>query len=262
MVSEIVGKLVRVVFGIPNEGNTEPEAYDDRMMLSFRLGMLQILSQQGLHKWRGAEFVYPKGECFEFSIISIGKVFTALARERIAEAAVEFGADWLFMVDDDMVGTQPCFELLYRHKVDICAALAFSRYPPHKPVIYRLNSGYDHFQHKPYYINYPVYDYPKDQLVECDAVGFGAVLIRTEILKALPKPWFMVTSGAGEDIHFCHSAVKAGFKCYMDTSVKLGHLGLPQVVTEETFFSESNQKALHGEYAKPRACGLYHPDDG
>lgn len=242
-------KLIKVMFGIPNEGGTEPEAYDDRMSMAFRLGMLQVLSRQGVHEWGTVPFFYPEGERYEFEICTIGKVFTALARERIAETAVEHKSDWLLMVDDDMVGTAAVFEQLYRNQVDICAALAFSRYPPHKPVIYNINSGVDSFTRKPYYINYPVYDYPRDRLVECDAVGFGAVLIRCRILDAIPKPWFMTTSGAGEDIHFCHQARKAGFRVFMDTRVKLGHLGMPKVITEDTYWSQENQKMLEREYA-------------
>lgn len=235
------------MFAVPNEGGTEPEAYDDRMCFSFRLGMLEILSHFGIHEWQGNRFEYPDDEKFKFHITSIGKVFTALARERIAEAAIESGMDWLIMVDDDMLGPQNLFELLYRHKKDICAPLAFSRYAPHKPVIYRIHSGFDTHRKQPYYINHVVYDYPRETLVECDAVGFGAVLIRCDVLRALPKPWFMTTSGAGEDIHFCHSATKAGFKCFMDTSVKLTHLGPPLHVTEAVYDSAQNQKAISAE---------------
>jgi hypothetical protein len=152
--------------------------------------------------------------------------------------------DYLFMVDDDMICPVDLFERLYKHNVDIVAPLAFGRYPPHKPVIYRLKSGYDVMEKKNYYINYPVLDYPKNTLVECDAVGFGAVLIKTDVLKKLPKPWFMVTSGAGEDIHFCHTAGKAGFKIYADTATKLGHLGTRINITEEIYESSENQKAI------------------
>jgi hypothetical protein len=240
-------KLVRVMWACPNEGKTEPEAYDDRMCFTFRLGMLEVLSSLGIKEWEGSKFEYPDAERFKFHIATIGRVFTALARERIAESAVEAGMDYLMMTDDDMLGPQNLFELLYRHKADIVAPLAFSRYPPHKPVIYRINSGFDAFKRQPYFINYAVLDYPRDTLVECDAVGFGAVLIKCDILRKMEKPWFLVMSGMGEDIHFCHSARKAGFKVFMDTSVKLGHLGVPHVITEAIYDSESNQAALRGE---------------
>ena len=228
-------KVVKVMFGVPNEGHTETEAYDDRLATTFHLGVLQALSHNGQDELCGVKFNYPKGTKFEFHQVVIGHVFTALARERMCEYAVKGGMDYIYMIDDDMMCPIDMFERLYAHQKDIIAPLAFSRYGPHKPVMYTLKTGYDVFLRQNWYVNLPVTNYPKNQLVQCDAVGFGAVLIKTSILKDLPKPWFMTTSGAGEDIHFCHSAGKAGFKIFMDTSIKLGHLSSPAIITEETY---------------------------
>lgn len=245
-------KIINVLVAVPNEGHTEPKAYDNRMENMFRLGSLQIVSAYGIKEFEGSTFNYPDGIRFKFHQATIGKVFTALARERLGELALDINADFLYMIDDDMLAPADIFERLYRHNVDIVAALAFTRYAPHKPVIYTLKSGYDPVQRKEYYCNYPVLNYPRNTLVQCDAVGFGAVLIKTRVLKEIKKPWFMTTSGAGEDIHFCHQAIKAGFKVYMDTSTKLGHMTDPIEITEETFDSEQNQKMLKGECnAKP-----------
>lgn len=246
-------KTVKVMFGIPNEGHTEPESYDDRMKMCHHLGALQVLSAKGEHEFDGVKFDYPEGTKFEFYITYVGKVFPALARERIADEAVDKGMDYLFMIDDDMLCPIDIFEQLYKHNVDICAALAFTRYPPHKPVIYELNNGYDPVAKNSYNINYSVNSYPKDRLVQCDAVGFGGVLIKVDVLKGMQKPWFMTTTGAGEDIYFCWEAGKAGFKIFMDTSIKLGHLGQPPVITEETYEKQESTKQirkLHGETSK------------
>lgn len=241
-------KIVKIMFGIPNEGHSEPEAYDNRMVMSQHLGALQVLSAFGENEFQGYDFKYPKGHQLQFYVCSIGKVFTALARERIAEEAVKMDMDYLFMIDDDMTSDPDLFESLYRHDKDIIAALAFTRSEPHSPVIYRLNSGYDPVEHSNYYINYTVFDYPKDTLVECDAVGFGAVLIKCDVLRKMKKPWFMSTAGSGEDIHFCHKAGKDGFKIFMDTSVKLGHIGYPKVVTEESYEDEKNMERINETY--------------
>lgn len=239
-------KTVKVLVGLPKDGKTEPKAYDNRMEMMFRLGVLQTISQLGLDESCGTKFDIPKNVKFEFCISTIGRVFTALARERIAEGAVDIGADYLFMIDDDMIAPQDLFERLYRHNVDIVAPLAFTRLPPHKPVMYSIKSGYDSVERKEYYLNYSVLDYPKNTLYECDAVGFGAVLIKVDVLKRLKKPWFMTTSGAGEDIHFCHMAGKSGVRIFMDTSTKLGHLSDPKEITEETFESAENTALLVG----------------
>ena len=246
-------KIVKILFGIPNEGHTECQAYDNRMEMTFHLGNLQVLSSLGLNEYDGRKFNIPPGVEYQFSIATVGQVLTPLARERLAEHAYEDGFDYLFMVDDDMLVPVDLFEKLVIHDVDICAALAFTRSAPHKPVVYNLEPGWDAVRGARYYINHSVPTYPKDQLVRCDAVGFGAVLIKVKVLKEMKKPWFMSTSGAGEDIWFCHKAGEAGFKVYMDTATKLGHLGYPKVITEAVYENESNVNEMrekHGDLDK------------
>jgi hypothetical protein len=138
-----------------------------------------------------------------------------------------------------MICPQDLFERLYKHQKDIVGALAFTRFAPHKPVIYIMDEGFDPVEKKNYYTSRAWLAYPKDQLVECDAVGFGAVLINVDVLKKLPKPWFTAATGMGEDIQFCYEARRAGIKVYMDTATKLGHLGPPVNVTEELYESST-----------------------
>lgn len=226
--------VIKIAIGIPNKGITDALCYDNHLEFMHRLGKTQVQSSLN---GSPAEF--------QFLLITIARVFPALARERIAEFAIDEGkADYLFMWDDDMLLPMDMFDRLYAHNVDIVAPLAFTRLAPHKPVIYNLTDGYDAVEKKEYYINHVVTNYPKDTLVECDAVGFGAVLIKTKVLKAIRKPWFMTTSGAGEDIHFCHQARKNGFRVFADTSVKLGHLTSPMIVTEETYEGDEEIRKL------------------
>lgn len=233
-------KIVKVLIGLPKAGDTDPEAYDNRLEMVFHLGALQTLSHLGEKSYEGVEYDIPDNTEYQFSLSTIGDVFIAYAREQLATIATDNGFDYLFMIDDDMLVPKDLFERLIRHKVDIVAPLAFTRSFPHKPVIYNVEVGYDAEEKKDYYRNYSVARYPKDKLVQCDAVGFGAVLIDTKCFKGMAKPWMMSTSGAGEDIHFCHGAGEAGFNVYMDTSTKLAHLGNRKKITEETYEGESN----------------------
>lgn len=240
-------KIVRVVVGMPKDGKTEPSAYDNRMDMAYRMGALQVLSHYGKKEFLGTQFDYPDGTKFQFERITAGRVFTPLARERITEEAQKRKADYLFMIDDDMMAGPDIFERLYKHNVDIVAALAFNRYAPHKPVCYEVKTGYDAVEKKEYFMNYPIIDYPRNTLVQCDAVGFGAVLIKMSVFDKVPKPWFMTMSGAGEDLSFCWKAGKEGVKIYMDTATKMGHLGEPQLISEETFDSEENKRMIKEE---------------
>jgi hypothetical protein len=251
-------KIVKIMFGIPTEGNTDPFAYDNRMVLSQHLGALQVLSHFGLKEFEDQQFNYPDGIKFQFYIYSIGRILTPLAREHLADQALESGMDYIFMIDDDMITPYDLFEQLYKHDVDIVAPLAFGRNHPHPPVIYEVEEGYDTVAKKKYFINYALKTYPKDTFVECDAVGFGAVLIKTDVLRNMGKPWFMSTCGSGEDIYFCHMARKKGFRVFVDTSVKLGHLGNRKVIDEKVYESLDDTKLLRelkGETSKyERAC--------
>ena len=241
-------KLVKVMWGIPNEGHTLTDAYDNRLIMATHLGTLQVLSHFGAKEYGGMLFDYPDNVEFEFYQATVGNVLTPIARDRIAELAYEEGMDYLFFIDDDMLSQPDLFERLYKHQKDIVGALAFTRFGPHKPVIYVLDEGFDPIEKKAYYTSKAYLNYPKDTLVECDAVGFGAVLIDCKVLKKVRRPWFTPATGKGEDIQFCFEARKAGFKVYMDTATKLGHLGPPKVITEEVYDQETNAPELREIY--------------
>ncbi len=206
-------KVVKVLVAIPNIGVTAPESYCNRLENFFHLGKLQA-----------AGFCQKSNPRFEFYQVTVGRMFVPLAREEAANMALDMGADYLYMIDDDMTCPSTMFEGLYQHDVDVVAPLAFTRNFPHHAVIYEIEEGYDPVHKTDYFINHLVTNYPKNSLVECDAVGFGAVLIKRRVLEAMPKPRFTCSSANGEDILFCHKAKKLGFRIFMDTSIKLGHL--------------------------------------
>jgi len=121
-------------------------------------------------------------------------------------------------------------------QIDILAPLAHMRNAPHYAVIYTTIEGYDQNSHRSYFTNDFVKNYPKDTLTECDAVGFGAVMIDLKILDKMVKPYFMSTTGSGEDIYFCMKAKsEANARIFMDTRIKLGHLSAPRIIDEEYY---------------------------
>lgn len=212
---------INILWGIPNEGHTESIAYDNRLEMAMHIGIMQERTGK-----------------YSFALSTIGAVLTPIAREKIAEVAIENKFDYLFMIDDDMISPPDLIFKLLEHNVDIVAALAFTRYSPHNPVIYNVNDGIDSVTGTKYFINNVAYTYPKDTLVQCDAVGFGAVLIKVPVLKKVQERFgkmFQSTTSAGEDILFCHHAGELGIKIHCDTKNKIGHLGSPPIITEETY---------------------------
>lgn len=214
--------VVRVLVGIPHEGMTGSEAYTDRLSMFKHLGHLEE---------RG-KFLKQTPR-FEFLFKTCGRMHVHVARDEMAKTALVSNCDYLFMVDDDMICPTDLFEQLYASQKDVIAPLAFTRNFPHKPVLYNCIEGWDSVTQTEYFTNYAVMNYPKDKLVECDAAGFGAVLIKVDCFRKMPMPWFMNPHKTGEDINFCYQAKKYGFRTWMDTRIKLGHVSHPLIVTEE-----------------------------
>lgn len=236
----------RVVIGLPSAGLTQVEALNCLWLQAYHLGAYQK--------------DHPE---FEFLFCPRGRMFTPMNREVIITFAVNAKADYLFMVDDDMLFKPDLFEQLYRHHVDIVAPLAFTRNPPHLAVLYQAEKGWDPIEKKEYFNFEWIKNYPRNKLVECDAVGFGAVLINLKIIPRMQRPFFMCSSGTGEDIYFCLKAKEAGAKVFMDTSVILGHLGAPLVIDQETSekFNEPEFLAkVHGPYRRYEVFDICHQE--
>lgn len=267
---------IKVVKAIPTEGHTPAESFQNIRLREFHLGRLEMIQSAGhrlLESGKSAHEVKdilpefkPEWPRFEFYDLTAGRLFTPMAREKLAHAALQLGADYIFMFDDDMLGQQDLFERLWRHQVDVVAGLAFTRNPPYNPVLYQIKEGWDPIHKREYCTTNSIRAYPKDKLVECDAVGFGSVLIRTSVFKKMDPPYFMTSSGTGEDILFCIKAKKAGARIFMDTSTKLGHIGAPIIVDEERSVMVNDpveMEKLYGAYKRQRVFDVCHwPDTG
>ena len=71
--------------------------------------------------------------------------------------------------------------------------------------------------------------FKRGDLVEVVITGGGALLVKGEVLRKLPPPWFKVLSDIktfmGEDAYFCQLARDHGYKVYVDTAITIGHQG-------------------------------------
>ncbi len=263
-------QAVRVLIAIPNMGYTQVEAYGNRLENFMKMGNLQT-EQHAFFKFADlldkhapqqksaildsylSDSRYVRtinDEIFEFWFINIGRIFTPAAREEAAKRALSINADYIFFIDDDMICPDDMFLRLYRHNkvADVVCPLAFTRNAPYNPVIYASVDGYDAVNKSDYFINNVVSNYPRNKLVEVDACGFGAALVKTSILKKINPPYFMCSEGTGEDILFCYKVRKAGGRVFMDTTFNIGHLGHPQVITEE--FVDNYRNAVDKDHPK------------
>lgn len=148
-------------------------------------------------------------------------------RERLAEEALAWGAEYLLWIDSDMRFAKDTLELMLQRNKYIVGANATTRREPIKPTSLNLEivSSTEHKWH-------PVDSLDNNGVEEVTAVGFGVTLVKAEVFKKTSRPWFNVMwsdHGAiiGEDIHFCVKAQDAGFKVHVDhdLSRSIGHIG-------------------------------------
>jgi hypothetical protein len=108
------------------------------------------------------------------------------------------------------------------------SALYYARAGKTLPVAYVKDFSDDQYRH------FPIVEFP-DGVGLVDAVGFGCILCRRELFESIPYPWFRFPEGAGEDMFFCSNARNSGHRVYVDGRVKIGHIGDPQIINEQTY---------------------------
>jgi hypothetical protein len=161
---------------------------------------------------------------------------------------------WL---DDDHVFNPDLALYLARHKdLDVVSALYFGRTEKHLPVVYVKDDNADPYKH------YPLIEVPPN-LCEVDAVGFGACLMRIDVLDRVPEPWFKFNE-CGEDIYFCVHAKRAGVRIWCDGSYMLGHIGDPQIVTHDTYrrYLAANSETFKDRIKVPLGGGSWLKQSG
>lgn len=247
--SVVAPKVYKVLVGIALKGHTPPPSYHDRMLMWRALGYQEA--------WDKFNNISPR---YQFALGIVGEILTPYARKVLAEETLREEFDYLFMIDDDMMCPPDLFYKLVASDKDIIAPLAFTRNPNHKPVAYEVLDGYDPVMQTDYYRKRFIDNYPRDTLFQCDAVGFGAVLIKAEVIRKVGPSAFMGMQECGEDITFCYNAKRAGFEVWMDSRVKLGHLGAPTIITEDyadawSKLTPEQREKQYGQYQKYQTQG-------
>lgn len=152
------------------------------------------------------------------------------SRNQIAKAALEQGYDRVMYIDSDMQFSPDLLLKLNEQLdsgLDYVSALCFMRMTPTKPCIYK-NVTYGKNDFGIYHTCDPILSYPKNQLFEVEASGFGAVMMNTEVIRKVTENYGMPFSpmmGFGEDISFCWKVGQLGIKMYCDSRIKVGHIG-------------------------------------
>jgi hypothetical protein len=144
-----------------------------------------------------------------------------IIRNQIANKSLNY--DRLFFVDSDIVLPKDALIRLSEHDVDIVSGV--------------YNKKLAGFREYEFYIKNEKKRYvaqtliPNVSLLDVDGVGLGCCLIKTDIFKKIPYPYFLNTllseteRPLSEDLYFCRKSKLHGYSLKLDTRVVCGHLG-------------------------------------
>lgn len=152
----------------------------------------------------------------EFSFISKGAGSLELKRTRIAVEAAS--ADYLLLVDSDMIFPPNALVRLMTHNVPMVAANYRTRHGRGRSAAFTEANE--------------LVEPKASGLESVAAVGLGFCLLKPPILANVPKPWFVTEIGDegelvnGEDVHFCNQVRSAGIPIYIDHALsrEVGHI--------------------------------------
>jgi hypothetical protein len=167
----------------------------------------------------GALASNPPADNFGVNILTEGGSLLPQIRTRLFGKALEWGADAILCIDDDMEFPPHAAHMLISRNVDVISTNCPRRIYPiqytakRDGVDIRLTSE-------------------SAGIEEVDQVGCAVALIKAEVLLSVPQPWFEVPYVAGsgfigEDHYFCNKVRGAGFKIHIDNdlSKEIGHVG-------------------------------------
>lgn len=140
------------------------------------------------------------------------------SRNRIVEAALERGSEWVFFLDDDHTFSPDILSTLLSREQPVVASLYLQRTDPFLPIAYVSKDEEGN------YWPLDLSQCPADGLVTVVGAGTGGMLIRSEVFYEMEGPWFVHTTEQSEDLYFCDRLAELGIPLYVDLEARLGHV--------------------------------------
>jgi hypothetical protein len=171
----------------------------------------------------------------------------AHGRNLIINAALENDCTHILFMDDDMVPKPDALLRLLAHDVDSISGLYLSRAYPHQPLIF------DDLDEE----GRAIFSYLEDDLTGLKpiaAAGLGFYLVKTDVLRAMPKPWFRLGELDSEqwcdDIGYFYRLRQLGVESYCDLDVQVGHIGTfvitPNIQEDNKWYSSYDTNGKGG----------------
>ena len=197
----------------------------DQLPTPFGISIADLRTPEGdamAKAWQIGSLIYTSRNNLALRAMKFGK------DEDGDDAIVDIDFDYVLWLDSDMVFGQ---DLLIRMKktmdennIDFLTGLYYRRQPPYTPVLFdnlEINGAdgcsWSDFE-----------SVPKEGLFKVGGCGFGAVLIKTDVLFDVQAKFgnmFQPIANFGEDLSFCWRARQCGYDIWCDPSIELGHVG-------------------------------------
>lgn len=190
---------------------------------AFAASMIELFSQR-----KGRIVAIQRGE---------GSGLLSRLRNQQAAGFLKMGGDWLLFIDSDETISVTAFDKLCdaadADTRPIVAGLVFAGWPGDPfpipvPTIARFaeEGGLE-----------PVWDYPRDKIIEVDSAGTGCLLVHRSVFEAMRatatehegSDWCFFHDGpiwgkyVSEDVSFIRKAASLGFPIHAHTGAVLGH---------------------------------------
>ena len=165
----------------------------------------------------------------------------ATARNRIAQIAIDRNADYVLMVDNDVVLPKDTLMNMLENAVDVCLG-----YYPHRGSDNRYSGRTSvcklYAPDRTKYLNYPLEsEYTAEEMralmesgetkIMIHGGGMGCALIKTDVFRRLSYPWYdWVNYGdenrgmLSEDLYFCEFCKSQNIPVYTDVRAGCGHM--------------------------------------
>lgn len=173
-------------------------------------------------------------------------------RNWILNEALKANVDYILWLDTDEIYPHNIVEKLLLAKKDIVGTCYYKRTPPYSPVVYVDNSDANKIVSPYRPIDIPFI--PRGKVLEVTGIGFGGMLVRADVYRSMGEDKWMtygknfhipleLPHKESHDLIFCQTARKYGYKIFIHTSVRAGHIAR-QVVTEKHFMQDLREEKM------------------
>lgn len=186
----------------------------------------------------------------EIQLLQMPGTLIFTQREKLAQEALEWGADQVLWIDSDQRFPADTLEILQARQVPICGVNATTRREPILPTALNLKIEREMLNGKPgepKQVWHKVESRGKNGIEQVTAVGFAVTLVNREVFEKIPKPWFDVIwtdhgNVIGEDVTFCVRCMENNIPVFVDheLSMHIGHIGVKTFGWDDVKHGPSN----------------------